>query len=72
MSSEQRRLYRSRGDRMVAGVCAGLGEYFDVDPTIIRLLAVAGAFLNPPGAVIAYLIMIIVVPQEPYGDVAPS
>ncbi len=72
MSNEGRRLYRSRGDRMIAGVCAGLGEYFEVDPTVIRLLAVAGAFLNPPGAVMAYLIMTIVVPQEPYGDIATS
>jgi phage shock protein PspC (stress-responsive transcriptional regulator) len=49
-----------------------LGEYFEVDPTVIRLLAVAGAFLNPPGAVMAYLIMIIVVPQESNSDAATS
>lgn len=72
MTNDGRRLYRSRGDRMVAGVCAGLGEYFEVDPTVIRLLAVAGAFLNPPGAVMAYLIMIIVVPQEPHGDIVTN
>jgi phage shock protein C len=72
MSNEGRRLFRSREDRMIAGVCAGLGEYFEVDPTVIRLLAVAGAFLNPPGAVMAYLIMIIVVPQESYSDAATS
>ena len=62
MSEEYKRLYRSNRDSMVAGVCGGLAEYFAIDPTIIRLIFVGAAFLNPPGAVLAYLVMMIVVP----------
>jgi phage shock protein C len=64
MSSEYKRFYRSRSDRMIAGVCGGMGAYFNVDPTLIRLLFVGAAFINPPGAVLAYLIMMLVVPEE--------
>jgi phage shock protein C len=65
MSSEYKRFYRSRADRMIAGVCGGIGAYFNVDPTLIRLFFVGAAFINPPGAVLAYLIMMLVVPEEP-------
>jgi len=58
-----KRLYRSRDDRMVAGVCAGLAEYVDIDPTIVRLLFVLGLFAG--GATFwAYLVMMMVVPEE--------
>ena len=58
-----RRLYRSRDDRMVAGVCAGLAEYIDIDPTIVRLLFVLGLFAG--GATFwAYLVKMMVVPEE--------
>jgi phage shock protein C len=59
--SEPRRLTRSEHGRKMAGVCAGLGEYFNVDPTIVRLLFIAGIFAGGAG-VILYLIMWIVVP----------
>jgi phage shock protein C len=68
MTDEVKRLYRSRDDRMIAGVCAGLGEYFGVDPTVVRRLAVGGAFINPPGAVIAYLLVALVVPSAPLDE----
>ena len=61
-----KRLYRSRKERMVAGVCGGLAEYFDVDPTIIRLVAVLLALAGGPGLVV-YIVMAIVVPEEPVG-----
>jgi phage shock protein PspC (stress-responsive transcriptional regulator) len=48
---------------MIAGVCGGLGEYFSVDPTLIRLLFVFATILGGPG-LIAYLIFWIVVPSE--------
>lgn len=58
-----RRLYRSRDNRMIAGVCAGLAEYVDIDPTIVRLLFVLGLFAG--GATFwAYLVMMLVVPEE--------
>ena len=64
MSTDIKRVYRSRLDRMVGGVCGGLGEYFEVDPTLIRLLFVLGTLAGGPG-VIAYLILLVVVPLEP-------
>lgn len=61
-----KRLYRSRKERMVAGVCGGLAEYFDIDPTIVRLVFVLLALAGGPGLVI-YIVMAIVVPEEPVG-----
>jgi len=59
-----KRLYRSKKDRMIAGVCAGLGEYLEIDPTIVRLLFVLG--LVAGGATFwAYLVMMLVVPEQP-------
>ena len=63
MSQQPKRLYRSRTNRMLCGLCGGLAEYFNIDPTIVRIgmviLAVAG-----PG-LIAYFIAWIIVPEEP-------
>ncbi len=63
MMNEYKRLYRSVDDRMFAGVCAGIAEYFDVDPTLIRLLFVFGFFATGSGLFWAYVIMMIVVPE---------
>ena len=68
MSGEYKRLYRSSSERMIAGVCGGLAEYFNIDPTVIRLLSVAAAFFNPPGAVLAYLLVMIIVPETPVNE----
>jgi phage shock protein C len=64
MTSEIKRLYRSRNERMLAGVCGGLAQYLNADPTLIRLLFVVFALAGGPG-IIAYLIFWIVVPLEP-------
>ncbi|MGB4592602.1 MAG: PspC domain-containing protein [Coriobacteriia bacterium] len=61
----EKKLYRSRADRMVAGVCGGLAEYFDLDPTVVRVAVVLIALLTQGGIFLAYLIMAIVVPEEP-------
>ena len=63
MSTEYKPLTRSIANRMIAGVCAGLGEYLNIDPTVVRLLFVLGFFLTGPGILVAYLIMAIVVPE---------
>ena len=63
MSTEYKQLTRSLTNRMIAGVCAGLGEYLNIDPTVVRLLFVLGFFLTGPGILIAYLIMAIIVPE---------
>lgn len=65
MSAQYKKLYRSRENRVLGGICGGLGEYFDVDPTLVRVLFVFGAFLGLPGALLLiYLVMLIVIPQE--------
>jgi phage shock protein PspC (stress-responsive transcriptional regulator) len=63
MANEYKRLYRSVDDRMLAGICAGIADYFDVDPTLIRLLFVFGFFATGSGLFWAYVIMMIVVPE---------
>ena len=65
----EKRLYRSKKERMIAGVCGGIGEYTKVDPTIIRLLWVIFSFpLGIIGGVILYIIAAIVIPEAPKGD----
>ena len=64
MNSEPRQLQRSTTNRMIAGVCAGIGEYANMDPTIVRLLAVLLFFLTGPGMIVAYLIMALIIPER--------
>jgi len=59
-----KKLYRSRKEKMLGGVCGGLAEYFNVDPTLVRIIFVVSLFAGGTG-VIAYIILLIVVPQEP-------
>ena len=59
-----KRLYRSRKNRMLGGVCGGIAEYFEIDPVIIRLVAVALFFVGG-SAVLAYIIALIIIPYEP-------
>jgi phage shock protein C len=59
-----KRLYRSRTDKQLAGVCGGLGKYFNIDPTIIRLAWVISVFCAG-GGLFAYLLAVIIVPKEP-------
>ena len=59
----QKRLYRSRDDKMILGVCGGLAKYFDIDPIIVRVTAVLLIFADGIG-ILAYVILAIVVPLE--------
>ena len=59
-----KKLYRSRTDRKIWGVAGGLAKYFDVDPTLVRVLAIVSIFVSGLG-LIAYIVMRIVVPEEP-------
>lgn len=61
----EKRLYRSRTQRVVAGVCGGLGAYFNVDPVLIRVLAVILAFVSFGTAVLLYVVMAFLIPLEP-------
>ena len=64
MNTNYKTLTRSTSNRMLAGVCAGLGDYLGIDPTIVRLLTVLAFFTGFSGIVIVYLVMAIVVPEQ--------
>lgn len=72
MSNEFKRLYRSRSDRMFSGLCAGLGQYLGLDPTVVRALFAMSAIFLFPMPIVVYLILLFVVPEEPLpGQVTP-
>lgn len=62
---ELRRLNRSRVERKIFGVCGGLGVYFRIDPTIVRLFFVVSAFASFGMTLLIYIVMAILVPEEP-------
>jgi phage shock protein C len=59
-----KKLYRTRRDRVIAGVCGGLAEYFNIDVWIIRIIFIGLAFVHG-AALIAYIILSIVIPEKP-------
>ncbi|HPE68704.1 MAG TPA: PspC domain-containing protein [Thermotogota bacterium] len=62
--TQAKRLYRSRKNKMLAGVCGGIADYFDVDPTLIRLLWVLLILAGGAGIVL-YLLALVIVPEQP-------
>ena len=60
-----RKLYRAEEGKMIAGVCAGLAEYFAIDPTLVRLAWVLFCALGGSG-LLAYIIAALVMPDRPY------
>ncbi len=64
------KLYRIKKGRVFAGVCTGLGEYFDVDPVIIRIIWIAAGFFTAGiGALILYFIIALIIPVRPEIDI---
>ena len=62
MAKQVKRLYRSKKDKMIGGVCAGLADYFEVDPSIVRLI---WAFLILGGVgLVAYIVCWIIIPEK--------
>ena len=61
----QKRLYRSSEERMFAGVCGGIAEYLDVDPTLVRLFFVALTLLSGGQGLLIYIVLMLVVPEQP-------
>lgn len=59
-----KKLYKSRSDQKLCGVCAGIGRFFDIDPTIIRLLWVVITLAGGAG-IVAYIVCALVIPDEP-------
>ena len=61
--NNEKRLFRSRDDRMIAGICGGLAEYFGIDSSIVRLVFVFGAIFTGSGLFWVYLAMLLIVPE---------
>lgn len=61
-----KRLYRTDEGKVLAGVCSGLGEYFNIDPILLRLLWLLLACFFGSG-ILAYIIACLIVPKKPYG-----
>lgn len=78
MNKPAKRLTRSRDDKWLGGVCAGIGEYTGIDANIIRILVAVGTLLGAGSLVIAYIVAIFLIPLEDktpdvvYGDVDDS
>ena len=64
MNNDSKTLTRSTSNRMLAGMCSGLGAYLGIDPTIVRLLTVLAFFTGFGGIALVYLIMAIIVPEQ--------
>ena len=63
MAEKVRKLYRSSNDKMLAGICGGLGEMFSVDSTMIRLVVAALALFTLGTAVVVYILGWIIIPE---------
>ena len=59
-----KKLYRSSTNKMIAGVCGGIGEYFSIDPTIIRLIWVVFTLLSVGIGILAYILAAIIIPEK--------
>jgi phage shock protein C len=71
MSEGIKKLYRSWDNRVIAGVCGGIGEYFSVDPTLIRVLFLAFAIIFG-GGILLYLLLWLLIPVAPGGVATPA
>ena len=68
---ETKKLYRSRTDKMIAGVCGGLGNYLGIDPTLIRLAFILLLLFGVGSGLFVYLIMMLIVPLAPESAAIP-
>ena len=72
MTNQHHRLYRNQNNKVIAGVCSGLGEYLNIDVTIVRLVWILFTFLGGAG-IFAYIIACFIIPRNPNetGGTAP-
>ena len=67
----QKKLYRSKSNRMLVGVCAGVAEYFNIDPTVVRVAwAVVSLFAFV--GVVAYVVCAFVIPEKPDSEIVDA
>ena len=59
-----KRLYKSKKDQKIDGVCAGIAEYFNIDPTLVRLAVVVLCLIYGSG-ILAYIVAMLVIPRDP-------
>ena len=73
MTNQQRRLYRNQTNKVIAGICGGLGEYLNIDVTVVRLVWILLTLLGGSG-VIAYILAYFIIPAKPNesGETTPS
>lgn len=64
MSKEVKKLYRSRKDKMIAGICGGIGEIYSLDPTMIRLVYALITIFSAGTAILVYILGWIIIPEE--------
>ena len=60
----EKRLYRSNANRMISGVCAGIAEYFEVDPTLVRLVWAVVTCFTAGAGIVAYIAASIIIPEQ--------
>jgi len=65
MGKEVKKLYRSRKDRMIAGICGGIGEIYSLDPTMVRLVYALITIFSAGTALLVYILGWIIIPEEP-------
>ncbi|MCI8853228.1 MAG: PspC domain-containing protein [Lachnospiraceae bacterium] len=63
---EEKRLVKSQRSKMICGVCGGIGEYFKIDPTVIRLIWAILTVFGVGSGIVVYIIAAVVMPEEPY------
>ena len=68
----KKQLVRPRDNRVIAGVCAGIGNYLNLDPTLIRIVAALIALWSCGAAVLIYLVLALIIPLEPVSQPALS
>ena len=64
MAPETKKLYRSRSNRMIVGVCAGLANFFGVDPTVVRLIFILGTLFGYGTFILIYIVIFVLAPEE--------
>ena len=64
----EKKLYRSRTDKKIAGVCGGLAKYLNMDPTVIRLITAVVALCSVGTLLLAYLVAALIIPEEPEAE----
>ena len=67
----QKKLHRSKSDRVIAGVCGGVAEYLNIDVTVVRVLWTVCSIFAAAG-IIAYIVCALVIPEKPDGNVVDS